>query len=334
MIFPMIMYVLMQNIEPKGGAIRVNVAVGIIQDAQSRILIARRKADAHLAGLWEFPGGKLEAGESAVEALSRELFEELNIKPISTAPLIELNFDYQEVSVRLHVYEVSRFSGEVIAQERQDFKWINEGELDQYRFPEANKAILSAIKLGRQYAIIGSDNIKQDLHDISAQGVDLVQIRAKHLNRQDARDLMNTVKSECAVLRLKYLLNSQIMGAQTSGAGLHLTSSDMMILKRRPEGKRVVAASCHNLQELRQAERLGLDFVVLSPVNKTVSHSEANPLGWQQFSQWVAQINLPVFALGGVDKQDYDLALSCGAQGIAGISLFKVNKYKMIKIKP
>jgi 8-oxo-dGTP diphosphatase len=79
---------------------------------------------------------------------------------------------------------------------------------------------------------------------------------------------------------------------------------------------------------------LGLDFVVLSPVNKTVSHSEANPLGWQQFSQWVAQINLPVFALGGVDKQDYDLALSCGAQGIAGISLFKVNKYKINKIKP
>jgi len=319
----------MQNIEPKSGLSRVNVAVGVIKDAQDRILIAQRKADAHLGGLWEFPGGKFEVGENAELALSRELFEELNIKPIKTAPLIELSFDYPEVSVRLHVYEVSQFSGELIVREGQDFKWITKDELDQYQFPEANKAILLAIKLGRQYAIISGGNIKQvlrGLHDVAAQGVNLVQIRAKNLNRQDAEQLIRIVKTECDVLQLEYLLNSQIIGAKASGEGVHLTSSDLMVLKQRPEGAGFVAASCHNLQELHQAEQLGLDFVVLSPVNKTASHPEANPLGWQQFSQWVAQINLPVFALGGIDKQDYDLALSYGAQGISGISLFKSNE--------
>ena len=326
MTFPMIMCASMQNIEPKSSLSRVNVAVGVIKDTQGRILIAQRKTDAHLGGLWEFPGGKFEVGENAESALRRELFEELNIKPIKATPLIELNFDYPEVSVRLHVYEVSHFSGEVIAREGQDFRWIIKAELDQYPFPEANKAILSAIKLGRQYAIINGDNIKQvlrDLHDVAAQGVNLVQVRAKNLNRQDAEQLIRVVKVECDVLQLGCLLNSQIIGAKASGAGVHLTSSDLMVLNQRPESAGFVAASCHSLQELRQAERLGLDFVVLSPVNKTASHLEANPLGWQQFSQWVAQINLPVFALGGVGKQDYDLALSCGAQGISGISLFK-----------
>ncbi|MDF1584172.1 MAG: Nudix family hydrolase [Methyloprofundus sp.] len=316
----------MQNIEPN--TIRVNVAIGVIKDAQGRILIAQRKLDAHLAGLWEFPGGKFEVGESAGLALSRELFEELNVNLIKVAPLIELSFDYPEVSVRLHVYEVSRFSGQVIAREGQYFKWITEDELDQYQFPEANKAILSAIKLGRQYAIINGDNIKQvlqDLESISAQGVDLVQIRAKHLSSQDAEKLISAVKARCDVLQMECLLNSQ-MGAKVSAAGVHLTSSDLMMLNQRPESQGFVAASCHSLQELRHAELLGLDFVVLSPVNKTASHPEANPLGWQQFSQWVAQINLPVFALGGLDKQDYDLALSCGAQGISGISLFKLGK--------
>jgi len=322
----MIMCASMQNIEPKPSLSRFNVAVGVIKDTQGRILITQRKVDAHLGGLWEFPGGKFEVGENAELALSRELFEELNIKPIKTTPLIELNFDYPEVNVRLYVYEVNHFSGEVIAREGQGFRWIIKGELDQYQFPEANKAILSAIKLERQYAIINGENIKQvlmGLHDVAAQGVNLVQVRAKNLNRQDAEQLIRTVKTECDVLQLEYLLNSQIIGAKASGAGVHLASSDLMMLKQRPESAGFVSASCHSLQELRQAERLGLDFVVLSPVNKTVSHPEANPLGWQQFSQWVAQINLPVFALGGVGKQDYDLALSCGAQGVSGISLFK-----------
>jgi len=319
----------MQNIEPKSCLSRVNVAVGVIKDAQDRILITQRKEDAHLGGLWEFPGGKFEVGENAESALRRELFEELNIKPIKTAPLIELNFDYPEVSVRLYVYEVSRFSGEVIAREEQDFKWVAKDELDQYQFPEANKAILSAIKVGRQYAIINGENIKQvlrDLRDVAAQGVNLVQVRAKNLNRQDAEQLIRAVRTECDVLQLEYLLNSQIIGARASGAGVHLTSSDLMVLNQRPESVGLVGASCHSFQELRQAELLGLDFVVLSPVNKTASHPEASPLGWRQCSQWVAQINLPVFALGGIDKQDYDLALSYGAQGISGISLFKLNK--------
>ncbi|MCF7971242.1 MAG: Nudix family hydrolase, partial [Methylococcaceae bacterium] len=265
----------MQNIELKDSAIRVNVAIGVIKDAQGRILIAQRKSEAHLAGLWEFPGGKFEVGENAGSALSRELFEELNIKPIKAAPLIELSFDYPEVSVRLHVYEVSRFSGEVIAREEQDFKWIAKDELEQYQFPEANKAILSAIKLGRQYAIINGDNIKQvlqDLDNVSAQGVDLVQIRAKYLSWQDAEKLISAVKTRCDVLQMECLFNSKIISAKLSGAGMHLTSSDLMMLNQRPESTGLVAASCHNLQELRQAEQLGLDFVVLSPVNKTASH--------------------------------------------------------------
>jgi len=328
-IFLMIMCASMQNIEPKDSVPKINVAVGVIKDGQDRVLIAKRKAHVHQGGLWEFSGGKFEAGENAESALSRELLEELNIKPIKTSPLIELSFAYPEINVRLHVYEVHAFIGEVIAREGQVIKWVAKSELDHYAFPEANKAILTAIKLGRQYAIINGSNIKQvlqDLDDVSAQGVGVVQIRAKHLNAQDAEQLISAVKAKCNVLQLNYLFNSQNIVAKTSGAGMHLTSSDLMRLKRRPESSGFVAASCHSLQELRRAEQLGLDFVVLSPVNKTASHPDASPLGWLKFTQWVAGVNLPVFALGGVNKEDYDLSLSSGAQGISGIRLFKVNK--------
>jgi len=104
---------------------------------------------------------------------------------------------------------------------------------------------------------------------------------------------------------------------------LHLTSSDLIKLKQRPRGAGMLAASCHNLNELRHAEALGLDFAVISPVMKTNSHPEAKALGWQQMEEWIADVNIPVFALGGMTKQDYQQAIRNGAQGLAGISLYR-----------
>jgi 8-oxo-dGTP diphosphatase len=83
-----------------------------------------------------------------------------------------------------------------------------------------------------------------------------------------------------------------------------------------------VGASCHDLHELQQAQRLGLDYVLLSPVLPTPSHPDAVPLGWQRFTQWVEQVNLPVYALGGVGLESLDLAKQYGAQGIAAIRAF------------
>ena len=305
---------------------RIDVAVGVVRDKRGRVLISRRKDDTHQGGLWEFPGGKFESTENAEQALNRELNEELNIRPKSSSPLIKINFNYPECNVCLHVREVHDFGGEPVGREGQACKWVAVQELNEYEFPEANKAILSAIKLSRHYAIIGgggSQQILRDLENVSTQGVSLVQIRDKRLSGADVEEILAAVRLKCNELGIAYLLNSQMLVKRKLDEGVHLTSFDLMNLKRRPESSGFVAASCHNLQELRKAELLGVDFAVLSPVMETASHPGVQVLGWKQFTELVAKVNIPVFALGGLTKQDYERALECGAQGISGISLFK-----------
>lgn len=313
---------------------RVNVAVGIVRDSLGRVLIAQRKAGTHQGGLWEFPGGKFENFEDEQQALSRELYEELNIKPVSTSPLIKVCFDYPGVKVHLHVREVDSFEGEPLGREGQLLRWVTLDQLDEYPFPEANKAILSAITLGPYYAIINGNDTRQivlDLQEVAKQGVSLVQVRAKGLCAQDAEHLMASLRDQCDKLKLSYLLNSQMQVNRLAGEGVHLTSPDLMVLNERPEGAGLVAASCHNLQELRKAEQLALDFAVLSPIKVTSSHPDAKALGWAQFEEWISEVNIPVFALGGMRMQDYEQALMYGAQGISGISAFKIlNKNKQL----
>jgi len=304
----------------------VNVAVGVVRDKAGRVLIAKRKDGAHQGGLWEFPGGKVEPAESDQQALNRELFEELGIKPKSSSPLIAISHKYPECHVCLHVREVHDYVGEPIGREGQMCSWVRVEELSSYKFPVANKPIISAIVLGRQYAIIsGSDaqHVLRNLECAYAQGAQLVQIRAKELKAVDAKELMAMVRARCSELGMGFLINSQMPVKRMLEDGLHLTSSDLMVLKQRPECSGFVAASCHSLLELRKAEQLALDFAVLSPVKQTISHPGAEVLGWQQFSAWVDKVNIPVFALGGLARKDYEKALECGAQGISGISLYK-----------
>lgn len=315
----MIMYASTQTIE-------LNVALGVVRDKAGRVLISRRKNNTHQANLWELPGGKFAQAEDATGALNRELFEELNIKPKNSSPLIKINDSYANLKVRLHVREVHDFDGVPMAKENQPLKWVALHELNNYKFPVANKPILNAIKLGQQYAIVGGNNTQQivlALENVAKQGVRLVQIRAKDLYKPDAEAILEAVRLKCSDLKLTYLLNSQMLVKRRLHEGVHLTALDLMNLNKRPKSSGFVAASCHHLEELNKAEQLALDFAVLSPIRQTATHPIAKPLGWHQFEQWVAQTNIPVFALGGMEKKHLDLAINYGAQGISGISLFR-----------
>ena len=123
----------------------VHVAVGVILDADHNILITRRAPDAHQGDLWEFPGGKVEAGESLTEALARELREELGIVIGRTSALLEVRHDYGDKSVLLDVHVVWEFSGEARALEDQPMAWVAPAELGGYSFPAANMPIVAAV---------------------------------------------------------------------------------------------------------------------------------------------------------------------------------------------
>jgi 8-oxo-dGTP diphosphatase len=124
----------------------LHVAVGVILDHRQQILIALRPQNTHQGGLWEFPGGKVEAGETVQQALNRELFEELGLTVDVCSPLIEVQHQYSEKSVFLDVWWVERFSGEPSGKEGQPFKWVSADALSTYTFPDANQQIVAAVQ--------------------------------------------------------------------------------------------------------------------------------------------------------------------------------------------
>ncbi|MBM70310.1 MAG: 8-oxo-dGTP diphosphatase MutT [Haliea sp.] len=130
----------------------VHVAVGVVLDEQHRVLISRRASAAHQGGLWEFPGGKVEPGESVERALARELREELGIGFASSQPLLLVPFNYGDKAVLLDVHLVTELEGKARGLEGQPLRWVTAEELARYEFPAANVPIVSAVRrrLGEQ----------------------------------------------------------------------------------------------------------------------------------------------------------------------------------------
>lgn len=304
---------------------RLHVAVGVIRDGNGKILITRRAQHAHQGGLWEFPGGKLEAGEPVRQALARELAEEIGIEVQAASPLIRINHDYGDRHVLLDVWNVTAFAGQATGCEGQAMRWIDAEQLQEFDFPAANLPIIAAAQLPHYYAILEGKSPAEVLDNcrrILASGIKLLQFRVKSLPVADLQNLLELVSELCWQQQVRLLINSDLPVNIANAQGLHLSSRALLACTERPQGYRWVAASCHNLAELQRAETLGLDFAVLAPVQATASHPGVAALGWHALTELLEQINLPVFALGGLGRRDLDRALAAGAQGIAGISAF------------
>ncbi len=123
----------------------MHVAAAIIKNTENKILIAERPKGKYAAGLWEFPGGKIEKNESIFKALQREILEEVNLHIISASPWLKTHYDYVDRSVTLDFWLVEEFSGEAKGMEGQLVRWVNIQELSQYTFPEGNKPVLEKL---------------------------------------------------------------------------------------------------------------------------------------------------------------------------------------------
>lgn len=303
----------------------IHVAVGVIRDRQGNVLLTRRARQAHQGGLWEFPGGKLEMGEDIRQALRRELLEELGLEVEDAEPLIKIRHDYGDRLVLLDVWDVTAYSGVETACEGQAMRWTAPARLADLAFPAANVPIVKAVILPRYYAILEGDSISAVLHNcerILQYGVKLMQFRVKSLVRGDVAKAFDAVLKKCRQQQALLLINSDLSIPAGAADGVHLSSRCLMAANRRPGESVWVSASCHNLAELKQAESLNVDFAVLAPVQTTQSHPGVSPLGWNGFTRLLEQVNLPVFALGGLGLSDLDRAKQSGAQGLAGISAF------------
>jgi 8-oxo-dGTP diphosphatase len=302
----------------------LQVAVGVVKNPEGKILISLRHAELHQGGLWEFPGGKIEASETAEFALARELKEELNITVTAATPLITINHQYPDRCVQLNVFLVEQFSGEAKSLEGQPFKWVTPAELEHYAFPAANRPIITAARLPHHYAILDDADealLLTNLKKILNRGVKLIQARLKTLPSAAVAQFIEQAYPLCQQQQAVLLMNSAV-DYSFKVDGIHLTSRDLMALTKRPENIRWLAASCHNLEQLQQAQNISVDFVVLAPVLATQTHPGAPSLGWEQFAELVAHVNLPVYALGGMTESSLSIARQCGGQGIAAIRAF------------
>ena len=316
----------------------IKVAAGVIIDTRGRVLVARRPLGKHQGGLWEFPGGKIETGESTLAALARELEEEVGIHITSSESLICIRHAYPDKNVCLDVLRVTEFSGNAWGREGQEIAWVAAEDLPKLKFPAANVAIVAAARLPRCTMITGAFDSDEEFQQRLRQGlmrqdlnhpVGMVQFRAPWLNRQDYSRLTKMAHEMCRAHNVPLLLNCSIdtFHAINSGVlyceGLHLTSTVLASLNARPIAPELwLSAACHNLHEIKLAEALGADFISLSPVQPTRSHPGQPALGWCKFAMCTEEARLPVYALGGLVSGDLEFAIKHGAQGIAAIGAY------------
>ena len=294
----------------------------MILRADGAVLLAQRPSGKPYAGYWEFPGGKLEPGETPAHALARELSEELGITVLRAAPWLVQEFVYPHAHVELNFFRVFAFDGEPASHDGQAFTWQDPHAIDVAPLLPANTRVLAALTLPAVYAITCAadasdvpfiDRVRGALE----QGVRLIQVREPDFTPSKRDALARQIIDLATPYGARVLLNGSAEDACRLGcAGVHWTARALAAAAARPRDL-MVGVSVHTHDELMHASALDVDFAVLGPVLATPTHPDARPLGFGGFAATVAGTRVPVFALGGLRPEDLSLALAHGAHGIA-----------------
>jgi len=302
--------------------VQIHVSVGILIDSHNKILLAQRPNSRSWAGWWEFPGGKIEGNETPHDALKRELKEEIGIEVINCESWTIRNYSYTEHQVTLYFFKITKWTGDPVSNENQRLVWLYPYQVDRKTILPPNIFILNALTMPSYYAITNiSETPKRifysQLENQLKQGLKMVQIREKYLSFLELKKVSEEIMAICKPFSAKVIINSNInLVEDLNASGVHLTSLQLKVLDKKPSNM-FVGASCHSEVDIMIAEEKGIDFVVLSPVNKTLSHLDIKPMGWKNFSKIANKTNIPIYALGGMKRVDLSRAYQYGAIGIS-----------------
>ena len=298
-----------------------DVAVAIFLKPDGSFLLSSRPEGKPYPGYWEFPGGKIEPGESVRDALVRELIEELNVSITQTFPWFTFIMRYTHATVRLHCWRVLAWTGEMHRMEGQEFAWQKIDAIEVSPTLPGCVPIFKALALPQTYWIsnaaeMGVENhLKALRHALIVPA--LIQVREKSMPPGELEDFARKVVEIARPLGSKVLINSDAGLAQRIGAdGVHLTAAQVLEIKQRPDVS-LIGASAHNRDELEAAAALGCDFAVLGPVQATRSHPGVEGMGWLRFAEIARDTPIPVYAIGGLAPNDDAIAIRNGAHGLA-----------------
>lgn len=317
--------------KPEAQKPRIDVAVAVVFNRSGQVLWGCRPEGKPYAGYWEFPGGKVEPGETVWQALVRELKEELDITATAGGPWFRIEHDYEHANVRLHLYRVWEFEGEPRALERQQFTWASLDSSDLSPILPATAPLLPTLA---QPAIMALTNYEAGFEACSNRlemglkkvgGPVYVQFREKNLLDQDLLQAFSHCKRLCESQGHRLLINSATwlnlrQRVATLPSPLHLT--EQHLLSGEFADQACQGASIHSASALQVAFQRGLAYAVLGAVAETPSHPGQAGLGWSGFQAIAATARLPVFAIGGLGLSDLETARLQGAHGLAVLSRF------------
>jgi len=307
-------------VDEEEGVKPLEVVAAVIRGADGKVLVAQRPIDKHQGGKWEFPGGKVEQGESRRSALGRELKEELGIEISSSTRLISVYHEYEDKAIYLDVYEVTNWQGEPSGCEGQPIRWLEPSELKEYEFPEANTPIIEAVCLPSFLKIlkpVATDGAFRD--QVLTSLASGYQLLLHNYDEQPiSHEQLNWLLDTAAKKNAEIIFQSPPPLVR-SDFGIHLDAKTLLSVQDKPLAKRV-SASCYSPGELFKAQRIGVDFIVIEPVLMNLFSSGREALGWPSFQSLASRVNIPVYAAGGLSDKDLDLAREYGAQGIASTS--------------
>jgi 8-oxo-dGTP diphosphatase len=303
------------------------VVAAVLTLPDGRVLLAQRPPGKVYAGYWEFPGGKVEAGESLAAALARELHEELGVVVTRAGRWITRVFTYPHATVRLNFFRVSEWQGEPHPHEGQIFSWQLPDAVEVTPLLPANFPILKALTLPPLLGIshaesLGVDTFLARLDVALHSGLRLIQLRDKTLPQDTRLQLARETVRRARPHGARVVVNGSLELVRAANAdGVHLDSTTAAQWTERPAGAKsdafLVGVSCHDAAELAHAATIEADFALLSPVLPTLTHPGAATLGWDAFSRLTAASPIPVYGLGGLGRDDVALAQSRGAHGVA-----------------
>ena len=300
----------------------VNVSVAVLINNNRQVLLGQRLHPKSWEGWWEFPGGKIEKGETSVDALYREIDEEIGVKITQFKKWVIRKYSHGGNDITLHFFKVYGWEGEVTSKENQKLVWTHLQNPNVSPILPANLFIQKAFDLPKYYAITNlSETSKKvffnQLQNRISNGLKMIQVREKNISFDEFKIFSNEVIKICKPKGVKVIINSDVnLAYEIKADGVHLRSKDLISIKKIPKNL-IVSASCHTQEEIYIAEKLNINFLVLSAIKKTLSHPDIKPIGWDEFEKIVNRVNTPIYALGGLGVNDYSVALENGAIGIA-----------------